>query len=264
MPWSRTQRIVRASLAAILALAEASVAAVAEAAPLRISITEAWGPPFLLSQTSPDAPRAGFIIDWYGALERELGQPLALSYAPPIRTKRRIRENLVDLRCFHSLEWDAEDDASDYVELAQTGLVIEERLIGPSDARPVATLADLDGRRIGTVLGYRYPLLEPAFAAGQARREDALTELAALQKQREGRTDFAVVRMSMFTWLQQLDSRWAGLSASPLVVARTPLHCGVRRDGALSIERLAAAQRRMVASGELDALLRRYGMARVD
>lgn len=259
MPSRRGKRIAGALMVAGALLCNAAGAAATEAAPLRISVSEAWGPPFLLPQTSPDAPRAGLIIDWYAALERELAQPLSLSYAPPTRTKRRIRENLVDLRCFHALEWDPEVDAGDYVEVAQTGLIIEERLIGPRDAPPVVALADIEGRRIGTVLGYHYPLLEPAFAAGTARREDALTEITALQKQREGRTDLAVARVSTFAWLQQLDSRWAGLAAFPLVVSRTPLHCGVRRDGALSIDRLAAAQQRMVDSGELEAMLRRYG-----
>lgn len=226
--------------------------------PLRVSVSVAWGPPFLLPSSGGDAPRRGLIPDWYAALERELGRPLLLQHAPPARTKRRALEGKVDLRCFHHPDWEVAEAPDLFVEVQQVGIVVEERLVGRFDAPLVNGLAELRGRRVGTVLGYAYPPLTDAFARGEVRREDAPAEINALEKQREGRTDYAIVRSSMLAWLQREDPRWQVLRASPWVVSSLPMYCGVRRGGPLDPADLAAAQQRMVDSGALAAILARY------
>lgn len=228
--------------------------------PLRVSVSEAWGPPFLLATTGADAPRRGLIPDWYAVLESELGHPLLVHHAPPSRTKRRARSGEVDLRCFHDPAWEADEPVGLFVDVPQIGLAIEERIVGLAEAPMVSRLDQLTGKRVGTVLGYAYPALEVAFASGDIRREDAPAEMNVLEKQREGRTDYAVARLSTLAWLQQGDPRWRTLRASPWSVSSTPLYCGVRAGGPLDPKRLVAAQQRMVESGELAALLERYGL----
>jgi len=254
----------RLTLACCWALGFAPLTAPADtAAPaLQVWVSTSWGPPFLLPQSGPPGePRRGLIPDWYAAPARALGQPLAITYVPPLRLAQDGAAHQ-DLRCFGARAWVPAGVVSWYENAARPFLAIEEVLVGHGGSPVVHDLARLQGRRIGAVAGYRYPALEAAFDSGRLLRDNAPNELAMLRKQLRGHTDYAVIRRWTLEHMRQLDPQWRALAVMPLTVSHTDLFCGVRRGGPLPLATLEAAQARLLRSGALEQLLAAYGLSR--
>lgn len=241
------------------AAASDGAARAATTATISARVSTGWAQPFLLA--GGDGARRGLIPDWYAALSRALGQPIQISDLPQRRMALARRSAPDDLRCFVSPGWrhDA-DTALDYDMAATPFLSVDEVLVSHPGSSAANGLADLGGRRVGTVAGYVYPSLEADFASGRLLRDDAPHETALLRKLAQRRTDHAVVRLWTLQHLQRLHPELAGLHALPLSISRTPLHCSVRRGAPVDLQRLAAAQQRLLADGSLERLLVRYGL----
>jgi polar amino acid transport system substrate-binding protein len=252
----------RLSLVFFALIAAPGAACAAEERPLTANLSSGWSPPFAFYEGDESSRRsgAGLIHDWYAALEVELGLPIDLRVLPPSRMKLNEAKDDEELRCFNDPAWDSALMASQFDQVAEPHLVVEEALVGLSNAPLITGPEQLDGAVVGTVLGYRYPQMSALFASGRVRREDAPAESNMLEKQLAGRTDYAVLRVLSLRYLQQKDPRWKALRPSPWVVSRTPFHCKVRRGGRVSIEQLTAAQQRLLARGVMRDLLRRYGL----
>lgn len=235
--------------AVVLALATAPATA---GEPLRAAVSTSWAPPFLI--TTPEGGYRGIIPDWYQALGAALGQPLALDYLPPRRLEQQGRRQ--DLRCFGAREWGRLEPG--FVDAAQPFMHVDEVLAGPTGRAGPASLAQLKGERIGTVVSYGYPTLEEAFRSGRLRREDAPNEIKMLHKQLQGRTDYVVIRRLTLEHLRLAQPQWRALSATPVRVSSTGLYCGVREGGGVTLAALQAAQARLLRDGTLQRVLNRY------
>lgn len=258
---ARWSRIVFCSLVKISLTVDACAAPQAQAsaeAPLRVYASSSWGPPFLLPRKQATDPYRGFIPDWYDAMARVMNRPIELIFLPPNRLSRESALGQQDFRCFGSPSWVPAGATPWYLDAAQAFIDVDEVLVGAAPL--VARLEDLDGKRIGTVTGYAYPLLAAAFDGGRLRREDAPDELAMLRKQLHARTDYAVIRHWTLQYLQRMDPQWARLQVSPLRVSRTSLYCGVRRGGRLAVETIELAQGQLIRDGSLARLLAGYGV----
>ncbi|MES2264609.1 MAG: transporter substrate-binding domain-containing protein [Pseudomonadota bacterium] len=199
----------------------------------------------------------GIIKDWQDALARELGRRPVDVVLPRKRQDLAVTTKQVDLRCFVSPEWLTGDAIAQY-DWPAPFLEVEERVVGASGAERVNGLDDLDKKTIGTVHGYQYRKLDPLFAAGRAKREDAPSESALMLKQLAGRTDVAVMRTLDFYYLQRNDPRLAQLALSPLVVSRFGMYCARPKYSSVTLQDLNAAQERMVKAGTMDKILLKY------
>ncbi|GAA5175797.1 ABC transporter substrate-binding protein [Niveibacterium umoris] len=228
--------------------------------PLHVAVSEGWNMPFARFVRDAGGTRleAGVIHDWYRALAAELGRPIDFTVLPPMRVDLLVRDEQIDLRCFSSPEWENKDLLQAYQWSDQQILSVEERLVGGPRAATVKRLEDLAGQSIGTVIGYRYPLLEPLFRQQRITREDAPSEAVMLEKQLLGRSDYSVVRALTLEYLQSQDPKWLGLQTSPLVVSSTPLYCLLRRGSGISMAQFDAALANLRRRGTMQQLLERY------
>lgn len=237
----------------------------AQAAPpvLRVLVTTGTSLPFAdISQGGPRGQEhqlhGGIIQDWSEALADKLGREPRFLLMPTRRVGLQLRSGTFDLQCFENPQWYGHEDAAWIDWLPQPLMEVVEALVSTAQAPLVRTLEALHGKTIGVVNGYRYPLLDPLFDAGQMQRSVAQNESRLLQMQQLGRADYSVVSLLQFEHARARDPKLRSLVASPLEVSRTALYCLRQRQSPISRADLAAAQRALLAEGRLEAILRRY------
>jgi ABC-type amino acid transport substrate-binding protein len=246
-------------LALLLPSAFAADADPPTAAPLRFLASEAWAMPFGQIRREAGRPELvdGIMKDWQEALAAALGRQPLIVLSSRKRAEQIVREQGADLRCLMNPDWIPAADRDRY-DWPEPFLRIEQRLLSSRELPPVNSVAQLQGRVIGTVGGYFYPLLDEAFASGRLRREDAPTEQAAFDKQLKGRVDYTVVRELDYQYQRKRSAAAAKLLLSPLPVASNPVYCARIRSGTLTLEALNQAQRGLLQRGVLRAILRRH------
>lgn len=230
------------------------------AQPVRFLMLENRTMPFGLVERGPDARlllTAGITKDWQDALAKELGRPPAYVLLPRKRQDMAVAQKLVDLRCFVSPDWLTSEQVALY-DWPASFFDVEERLIGPLNGKPVESIDELSGARIGTVLGYSYRSLDQLFANGRAKRDDASNEMFSLLKQAAGRTDFMVMRTLDFEYQQKIDPALKGLRLTPVVVSRFSMYCARPKYSSVTLRDLNNAQSRLLSTGVLDAILAKY------
>jgi ABC-type amino acid transport substrate-binding protein len=230
--------------------------------PLRFLVVDGHSMPLAQPRAAAPAQRnadlgPGIIKEWQDALAAELGRTPVNLVLPRKRQDQAVARRQVDLRCFVSPEWLADDTAAEY-DWPRPFMEVEERIVGNAGAAPVQRMADLHGKRVGTVHGYQYHKLAPLFDAGRARRDDAPSEAALLAKQLAGRTDVSVMRTLDFNYLQRRDPRLARLALGPLAVSRFSLYCARTRYSSVTLNQLQLAQQRLLQAGILDKILQSY------
>lgn len=230
------------------------------AEPLSVAVGDSWSMPFaqITYVRGQGSLTGGIIYDWYQALAKQLQRPIQIKVMPPNRVSVMYKLGQLDLRCFSTPAWSPEEMGSLYRWTAQPILQIEERLVGLRDLPLVHQLEQLRERSVGTVAGYKYPLLEPLFKGGKVKRDDGPNEMAVMEKQLVRRTDYSVMRSLNLQYLQAQDARWRNLQPSPLLVSSTPLYCALRHDAALSQEDLETAQTALLAQGAMQRITDQY------
>ncbi len=197
------------------------------------------------------------MLDWQDALAKELGRTPVYVLLPRKRQDMAVAQHKVDLRCFVSPDWLTREQGEQY-DWPSPFFDVEERLVGPANGNPVDSLDELAGARIGTVLGYSYRSLEPLFADGRAKRDDASNETSSLLKQVAGRTDFLVMRSLDFEYQQKTDPTLQKLRLTPVVVSRFAMYCARPKYSNVTLRELSIAQTRLLNAGVLDRILARY------
>ncbi len=199
----------------------------------------------------------GITKDWQDALAKELGRTPAYVLLPRKRQDMAVVQKLADLRCFVSPDWLTSEQVAQY-DWPAPFFDIEERLVGPVNGKPLDSMDELSRARVGTVLGYSYRSLEPLFADGRAKRDDANNETALLLKQVAGRTDFMVMRSLDFEYQQKTNPTLKKLRLTAVVVSRFAMYCARPKYSSVTLRDLSNAQARLLNAGVLDRLLARY------
>jgi len=216
--------------------------------------------PFGLVERGADARlrlAAGITKDWQDALAKELRRTPVYVLLPRKRQDMAVAQKLVDLRCFISPDWLTSEQV-DLYDWPAPFFDVEERLIGPLNGKPVENMDELSGARIGTVLGYSYRSLDPLFADGRAKRDDASNEMSSLLKQMAGRTDFMVMRTLDFEYQQKTDPELKKLRLTPVVVSRFSMYCARPKYSSVTLRDLINAQTRLLNAGVLNGILAKY------
>jgi polar amino acid transport system substrate-binding protein len=180
----------RQTLAQALGLVAAALGAPAvqaQLAPLRFAVSDSWAPPYVLREGTE--PVAGLLVELMQAIAQAAGARPLFVRLPSQRVDAALREGEVDLHVLISPDWYGPEGPPG--RLGPPMVVLEDVLVTRDAGGPV-DLAARRGLRVGTVLGYRYDTLQPAFASGALVREDAPSQARMLEKLRLGRSDAAV------------------------------------------------------------------------
>lgn len=251
-PW-----LARACTLAVLAW---GLQAEAAAPPLRLLVATGAGLPFAdISQGTGEARLQGGIIhDWGLVLAQRLGREARFLLMPTRRVGQQLREGGFDVQCFENPQWYSAQDEAWIEWLPRPLMEVVEELVSLPGTPLVRHLAQLQGRTVGVVTGYRYPLLDPLFEAGRLERSQAHNEGRLLQMQSLGRADYSVISHLQFAYARAHDPKLRHLVASPLEVSRTALYCLRQRSSPIPLSELASAQQALLAEGRLEEILRRY------
>lgn len=222
-------------------------------APLRFSISDSWAMP--LVQIEGDQPTQGILYDLMLSLATQVGHPAQFQVLARARIAPAMERGEIDVRCYVAQAW-LNDLSGDYVW--SIPLLVQRNVLVSAHIPPLSVrMPKLAAQNIGTVLNYSYPTLEPLFAKGQLKRDDARSEEQVLQKLVAGRFKYAVTNeWTLERFNQQLPvGRRLHVVA---VVEEQSLGCFVRNDPALPVQRILRTLLRMKMSGEIDAIIKLY------
>lgn len=228
------------------------VAVHADERPLRFSVVESWSMPMI--QIDNGRATAGILHDLQTRLAQKVGRRAEQLVLPRLRVQRMLARGEIDVRCYIHPTWLAEPQQR-YV-WSVPFMVQQDLIVGRKDAADLPP-ERLEGERLGTVLGFRYPRLEALFASGQLQREDARTQELALEKLDAGRYRYAVSSRLALDWFnrhQPADQRLQALRE----IAADPISCLIRDEADVPTQALLRALAQMKQNGEFEAILARY------
>jgi len=251
----RVGRGVVWALALTLGLALAP--AWAQPAPeLRMAASGSWSLPW--GRWEGATVVEGIHHDLAQAVAQRLGWRLRFVRLLPTKGHFSEVDRETDLRCGLDRSWVPEPGSYHWsAPLFDT----TDRLVGHRDSPIPRSLAALaDGQRIGAVRAYRYPTLQPRFDAGSLLREDAFSQIQALEKLTRKRSDYAVVSPQVWAWYRRSTTEHQ-LADWSLPVQPSAYHCGVPSSSPRDARAILTAVQALRAEGEIARILARYGAA---
>lgn len=232
----------------LTALLAAAGARATEPPPLRIVAPTNQSMP-LLKMAGP-VPVDGLLKDLGELLAARLGMAAVFVPLPSKRAGPAVVSGAADLLCFVKPEWLDGPLLWTSPFLPGAGVIAA----GPHSP-PVARLQDLQGEPLGTVLGYRYPVIEQAFTQ-PLLREDVADADTNLRRLALGRVRYAVTERATLGYFvrTQPGSRLREV----LTVEDYQLGCALRPDRQALLPALNKAVAQIQSDGSLDALQARY------
>ncbi|MFN3359170.1 MAG: amino acid ABC transporter substrate-binding protein [Pseudomonas sp.] len=220
-------------------------------APLRFSVSDSWAMPML--QLDHGRPTQGIMYDLMSSLATQVGRPAQFQVLARARIAAAMAHGDIDVRCYVAPSW-VDNLSGDYAW--SVPLMVQRNMLVSTDNRPVQVLK-LTPQSIGTVLSYRYAVLDPLFASGQLTRDDARSEEQVLHKLVAGRYTYAASN----EWIvdrfnQHLPVRHRLHKVA--VIEEQELGCIVRNDPNVPTQQILRTLLRMKMSGEIDDIIKLY------
>ena len=227
----------------------------AGAAPqLAVAYTPQNEPPYALTKNGE--LESGLIHD----IAVDLADRLHRSPSFVLLSRNRIESALVDgtadLYCGYNPAW-----ASAPERLRWSPPLWTERdvFVLRAGSPPVIDWPDLRGRRIGTILGYRYtPALESMFAAGAATRDDTQSVESNLERLDRGWVDVAVASEVVLRYQAGSNPALPKFDVAALTESSNKIYCATADRVELPADAVTAAFTAMLADGSIDRILARY------
>lgn len=221
---------------------------------LRFAFGQTWTLPF--AESRDGRLTGGLLYDLMDQIAVNASAQPSYTALPSKRVEAALEQSEVDLHCFVNPKW--LERAVPEERWSVPVLRVDDVLAAaPGSTFKPLVLARQKHEPVGVVLGYSYESLEPFFRGGQLRRDDAPTQERMLEKLARGRTRYAVVNSLV------LDRYNRGRpAAQQLVKLQTVetlnVHCLLASNPELEPQRILAAVRKLVESGQLKAILSRY------
>lgn len=242
---------MRLSLCILLVLLSLASAA-QERRALHFSVTESWAMPMV--DIVDGQATGGILHDLQMRLAQKVGRRAEILVLPRLRVQRLLASGELDVRCYVNPHWLS---APHHSYAWSVPFMVQRDLIVGRSAEADFTLEHLHGKRLGTVLGFSYPHLEPLLASGEIQREDARTQQLTLEKLEAGRYHYAISSQLSLDWFNRSQPQDKQLHALAQVSA-DPISCMVRDGPDVPTQALLRALVQMREDGEFDAILARY------
>lgn len=218
---------------------------------LRAAIPDGLAPPLVFA--SKDGKFEGLVPEYTNALAEALGRKSSLSIITRYRLDGYLQKGKVDVHCYTSPVWAANKEALDF---SKPIFIKREVIVGP--APMPKKISGLQGKTVGAMLQYVYPLLDPYFSSGKIKREDSLSEEANLKKLLNGRL-FYVVTDEIFLDYFRMAHPEIDKNRERLFMQDYPIACSVSRKGQVSVKELDKAIDQIKSNGKLENIFKKYG-----
>jgi polar amino acid transport system substrate-binding protein len=194
---------------------------------------------------------AGMHKDIGVALAAHLGRTPRFVALPRKRVVTALAAGQADVLCGYVPEW-----LPGPFRWSTPFMPIVEVLVSNLDAKRPASVAELAGQPIGTVLGWSHPELEQLLGKDFVREDGPNTE-ANLRKLAAGRVQHAVTGKSFLEYHQRRGHMVLKIHP-PLVVKSWVGQCAISPHSAIGTEDLNRALAAMSRDGTMAAVLARY------
>jgi polar amino acid transport system substrate-binding protein len=185
------------------------------------------------------------------ALAQGTGRSVTFLGLPRKRIASALEAGSADVLCSYVPEWleGRFDWSSPFIPIVEV-LIADRRAPRPN------SLADVAGKRIGTVLGYAHPEMEEVLGKGFVR-DDGPSADGNLRKLAAGRIQYALTGKAFLDHRLKLGD--PPLSLHPPLVVKTYMgQCAVSRRGRVGLAEINAAIAKMLADGSVARIGRRY------
>lgn len=182
------------------------------------------------------------------ALARQLGRPVKYVQLPRTRIMAALQDGSGDVLCSYLPEWLPGD-----ADWTRAFIPVSEVLLTMPHIRPPASIEDLRGKRLGTVLGFRYPTLEKALGKDFIR-DDAPTSALSIKKWAGGRFEHLVTTRNVIT--QHANDGILPQGYHVMTISEVKTMCAVSRKSKITIHEVNAAVNALEKSGELPGILK--------
>lgn len=220
-------------------------------APLHFSVSDSWAMPMV--HLEGGIPTQGILYDVMVSLATQVGRPAQFQVLARARLANAMAHGEIDVRCYVAQAW-LYDVPGDYTW--SVPLMVQRTVLISAEPEPIQ-VDRLLPQAVGTVLNYRYPLLDPFFADGRLSRDDARSEEQVLQKLVAGRYAYAVSNewiLDRFNQQLPIARRLHNVA----VIEEQHLGCIVRNDPSVPVQQILRTLLRMKQSGEIDAIIQLY------
>lgn len=188
--------------------------------------------------------------------QKSLGRALATAAGRPVRFLELPRNRMTaaleagdgDILCGYLPAWMPGE-----LDWSKAFIPVTDVVVSSERVPALRAIVELKGKRIGTVLGFRYPDFEQALGADFVR-DDGPSESLSMQKMIAGRFDYVIATMA--TVHTQTERGVLSPNANVLVVRDFKTMCAISRRGHVTPAELNAAIEVIERNGELERLLR--------
>jgi len=189
-------------------------------------------------------------MDLGQAIASRLHVNLRFISVPAKRVAITLAEGRADAVCYVMPGWIEGDFVWTRPFLPDVGIVVASK-----SAREVHSLEDLAGVRVGTVLGYRYRLIERVLGE-KFVRDDGPSMQRTLEKMELGRVQYGIVERTTMDW--HLRSQPNSQLRVEFVLESFHAQCALARSSTFSLNQIDQVIGTIVADGTLGAILARY------
>lgn len=250
------QRLVAAISGVALAM---SIGSAQAAEPLRYGVLDSMSYP-LVVRDDKGMVTGGLLSDLGRAVAREMGTTLRQVPQSRRRMEAAVQSGQVDFTCYVSPQWLDEPHA---VQWSVESLLQVERIVTlRGRMMPALTLEELEGKRVATQLGYRYPGLDAWFNSGKVKRVDE-TRVPLLFKSLEVGTSDALVtsedEIEGFYFTQP--SAREKFEVSAYVVSKVATQCAVSKHSRYPLTAYDKALSALIKRGEIGRMAAAYRLS---
>lgn len=200
-----------------------------------------------------DVLAGGLLKDFGDALARELAlTPLYMSL-PRKRVEAALQAGQADLLCDLRPEW-VDGKAWLWTDTVFSNFMI---IAGRTGMPPLASLSDLAGERVGTVLGYRYPEMERRLG-GKFQRDDAATDDVNTNKLLKGRFRYMMSNALYYDYQRKVHPDGAQLNPAVFTLRPFDTYCALPPNGRLDLAVVNRAIGALRKRGEMQQIYDRY------
>ncbi|WP_413288156.1 substrate-binding periplasmic protein [Bdellovibrio sp. HCB337] len=220
---------------------------------LRFSASSTWPMPY--GQIKDGVLVDGFMLDIANAISKEMGLEPQIIVLPRNRTEQGALSGAYDIRCHLTKKWVPDPDLFIWSEPL---FVFSTIVIGHKGTPRVKKLSDLNGKTLGTVLGYSYPALNEAIDQGKIIRDDTENQTAAYQKVGVGNNLYAVTDELSFEYYLKTSGKRLQFAKWQLELSSDVSHCAILKKSKVDPMQINKAIQRLKRDGTIDKILARY------
>lgn len=236
------------------------VATPLQAKELRISASAYLSEPYTIYENG--VLRAGLVKDIFDELGLELGVHIHYVDLPRKRVEAGLESGEIHIAPVAHPHWLSKDFSGDWTEPL---FIMRELLVmQASSTLNYQGPADLKGLRIGTILGYHYPYVQPYFQSGATYRVDVQRADQQVDMLLNRRIDAYIVHDISFRYFQKMDKRASLLRAVDLGNLEREISWAVSKKLPVPLDRLKAFVRGLKKSGRIEQMLKKYQRAEAD